>query len=138
MKNFTFKELCRTDTGIMNNPGSVEIIDNLLQLTENILEPLRAAYGHPIFVSSGYRNPKVNRAVGGANNSQHVLGQAADLRVITNGRVNYAENRRLFELIQTLKLPFDQLINEKPMKDGPSWVHVSFGPRNRRQVLTIR
>ncbi len=59
---------------------------------------------------------------------EHVLGQAAD---ITGG--SKAENKKLFDLVRSLKLPFDQLIWEK----GGVWVHVSRGPRNRRQVLSI-
>jgi hypothetical protein len=89
---------------------------------------LRTVYGKPIRVNSGYRCPKLNKAVGGSATSQHVLGQAAD---ITGG--NKSENKILFDLIKSLKLPFDQLIWE----NGGTWVHVSYGPRNRRQVLSL-
>ncbi len=101
---------------------------NLDTLVDKVLDPLREAYGKPIKVNSGYRCPKLNKAVGGSATSQHMTGQAAD---ITAG--SKAENRKLFDLVRSLKLPFDQLIWEH----GGAWVHVSYGPRNRRQVLSI-
>lgn len=131
MKYFTIKELCRSVTaereGIDNTPGDVVKV-HLTLLTERVLDPLREAYGKPIKVNSGYRCPKLNKAVGGSATSQHMTGQAAD---ITGG--SKAENKKLFDLVRSLKLPFDQLIWE----NGGVWVHVSYSPRNRRQVLLI-
>lgn len=131
MKYFTIKELIKSTTATakkIDNTPTKEVEDNLTKLVDKVLDPLREAYGKPIKVNSGYRCPKLNRAVGGSATSQHVLGQAAD---ITGG--SKAENKILFDLIKSLKLPFDQLIWE----NGGAWVHVSFGPRNRRQVLSI-
>lgn len=131
MKYFTIKELIKSTTATakkIDNTPTKEVEDNLTKLVDKVLDPLREAYGKPIKVNSGYRCPKLNRAVGGSATSQHVLGQAAD---ITGG--SKAENKILFDLIKSLKLPFDQLIWE----NGGVWVHVSFGPRNRRQVLSI-
>lgn len=131
MKYFTIKELIKSTTATakkIDNTPTKEVEDNLTKLVDKILDPLREAYGKPIKVNSGYRCPKLNRAVGGSATSQHVLGQAAD---ITGG--SKSENKILFDLIKSLKLPFDQLIWE----NGGVWVHVSFGPRNRRQVLSI-
>jgi len=108
-----------------------EVIDNLKALCEHILEPLRVAVGKSIHINSGYRCAKLNRAVGGAKNSQHVLGQAADLK--PTGMTH----AQLFHKIQELNLPFDQLIWEYGTTKEPAWVHVSFGPRNRRQVLYV-
>ena len=86
-------------------------------------------YGKPITVNSGYRCPKLNDAVGGAKNSQHMRGEAAD---ITAG--SKMENKRLFELIWD-NLPFDQLIDES----NYSWVHVSYvsTSKNRKQILSL-
>ena len=126
MKYFTIKELIKSTTATakkIDNTPTKEVEDNLTKLVDKILDPLREAYGKPIKVNSGYRCPKLNRAVGGSATSQHVLGQAAD---ITGG--SKLENKILFDLIKSLKLPFDQLIWE----NGGVWVHVSFGPRNRR------
>ena len=133
MKYFNYYELTASSTakrkGIDNTPDAT-VRANLTALVANILDPLREAYGKPIVVSSGYRSPKLNKAVGGAAKSQHVTGQAADIHTLSD---TPADNKKLFDLIQSLKLPFDQLINEYNF----NWVHVSFSPRNRRQVLKI-
>lgn len=134
MKYFSMTELTKSATanrrGIDNTP-SEEIRHNLTLLVERILDPLREAWGAPIIVTSGYRCPKLNKAVGGAKTSQHMYGQAADIRTVSD---TAADNRRLFNLIQELKLPYDQLIDEY----GYNWVHVSYGARNRRQILHIK
>lgn len=131
MKYFTFDELSRSDTAtrlnIDNTPSSAAR-SNLAALTDNILAPLREAWGKPITVNSGYRCPALNNAVGGSATSQHMSGQAAD---ITTG--NKVDNARLFQLVQDLGLPFDQLIDEQ----GFAWIHVSYSPRHRRQVLKL-
>ena len=133
-KFFTIDELTKSTTaqqkGIKNIPTK-EVEQNLLALIENILDPLREAYGKPIIVTSGYRCPALNKAVGGASNSQHALGMAADIRTVQDTK---EENKKLFDLIQKLKLPFDQLIDEYNF----NWVHVSYSNRNRRQVLKIK
>lgn len=99
-------------------------------LVANVLDPLRAAWGGPITVTSGYRCPKVNAAVGGSKTSQHMTGEAAD---ITTGSV--AGNKKLFALIRNLNLPFDQLIDE----NGYAWVHVSHrSGANRKAVLRAK
>ena len=134
MKFFTIKELTKSTTaqqkGIKNIP-SKEQEQNLIALIENILDPLREAYGKPIIVTSGYRCQKLNSAVGGAKTSQHLTGEAADIRSVED---TVSENKKLFDLIQKLNLPFDQLIDEYNL----NWVHVSYSKRNRRQVLKIK
>ena len=93
---------------------------------------MREAWGRPIVVNSGYRCPKLNRAVGGVARSQHTKGEAADIRTLSNRRW---ENEQLFKLIVKMKLPFDQLIDEH----GYSWIHVSYSEgKNRRQVLHVK
>lgn len=131
MKYFTIKELCKSSTaiqkGIDNTPNS-EIVSNLKQLVDQVLDPLRKRYGKPIKVNSGYRCPQLNKAVKGATNSQHMKGLAAD---ITAGSVK--ENKILFQLVQELNLPFDQLIDEKKF----SWIHVSVSNKPRKQILHL-
>ncbi len=133
-KYFTINELTKSSTAqrlhIDNNPTQ-EVKDNLNALIDNVLDPLRELYGKPIIVNSGYRSFKLNKAVGGAKNSQHLVGQASDIRTVQNTKES---NKQLFELIKNSKLPFDQLINEYDY----NWVHVSYSPRNRRQILTIK
>ena len=129
MKYFTIKELTKSAkaqaNGIDNTPGKEEI-NNLTQLVDKVLDPLREMYGKPIRVNSGYRCKKLNSLVGGVSNSQHLTGQAADISSYRNTK---SENEILFNLIK--KLPFDQLINEKDF----SWIHVSYSDRNRREII---
>src|SRR5690606_13785286 len=122
-KNFSLAELATTTTGLRNVPTTSELA-HLQMLTRNILQPLRDALGTPVLVNSGFRSAAVNKAVGGAATSQHRLGQAADIRV--NGMTSAQLARRIAEM----GLPFDQLIEE-----FGRWVHVSYGPRHRRQIL---
>lgn len=131
MKYFTIKELCDSDKAkehkINNTPNSI-IIRHLNLLVYFILDPLREKYGKPITVSSGYRCSELNELIGGAKNSQHKKGLAAD---ITAGSIS--ENKKLFDLIIKLNLPFDQLINENNYK----WVHVSYSAKPRKQILKL-
>lgn len=132
MEYFTIKELCCSGTAIrsgIDNTPTAEVRQNLTALVDNILDPLRRAWGRPLAVNSGYRCAALNRAVGGATSSQHLTGHAAD---ITTG--NPTDNRRLFQLVQSLGLPFDQLIDESNF----TWIHISHDPgRNRRQVFKL-
>ena len=114
----------------IDNTPTEDVKKRLKLLIELILDPLREAYGAPIIVDSGYRCPKLNRSVGGSSTSQHKTGEAADIRTVKD---TPEENKKLYDLIKKLKLPFDQLINEY----GFNWVHVSYSPRNRRQELKI-
>jgi zinc D-Ala-D-Ala carboxypeptidase len=135
--NFTLAEMLESQTarrkGISEQfTPSPEVINSLRALCKNILQPLRDAIGGPIKVSSGYRTPRLNRAIGGARNSQHMVGEAADIQGL-----NGLTNKQLFNKIKQLNLPFDQLIWEFGNDQNPAWVHVSFGPRNRRQVIRV-
>lgn len=134
MEYFTMGEFIRSDTAAklgIDNRCKMEHVPNIKALVANVLDPLRKAYGKPIRITSGFRCPKLNKAVGGSPTSQHMKGMAADIVGTPN---TVAENTRLFYLIQSLKLPFDQLIDEKGMK----WVHVSFClKKNRHQVLKL-
>lgn len=131
MKYFTIKELSNSATAVQkkidNTPNS-EVVNNLEKLVEYILDPLRERYGKPIHVNGAYRCPALNKAVGGSKTSQHMLGLAAD---ITAGSV--AKNKILFNLIQELNLPFDQLIDEKNFR----WIHVSYSDKHRKQILHL-
>ena len=132
MKYFTINELTRSITARLNgidNTPSQQVINNLTALVDNVLDPLREAWGKPIHVNSGYRCPALNKAVGGVPASQHMLGEAAD---ITAG--SREANRQLYSLMRQLKLPVDQAINEYDFR----WIHVSYGPRHRRHYFAIR
>lgn len=133
MKYFTLNELTKSATAKrlhIDNTPNVEIKQNLTALVDNILDPLREAWGKPIIVSSGYRCPTLNKAVGGVKNSQHTLGQAADIHTVSD---TVEDNKKLYQLIRELDLPVDQCINEY----NYNWVHVSYSQKNRRQYLSV-
>lgn len=129
---FTLSELTRSDTAQLrhiNNSPNHDEIKRLYALMEECLDPIREAWGKPIGVNSGYRSAQLNAAVGGVATSQHLRGEAADITAGTR-----EDNKRLFYLIQTLGVEFDQLINES----GYKWLHISFKEKgNRRQVLHL-
>lgn len=130
-KYFTFGELCKSDVALQkrieNTPTDAVTIERMNTLMDECLDRVRALWGKPIGVNSGYRSVALNRAVGGEINSQHLRGEAAD---ITTG--SKANNRKLFELIVASDIPFDQLIDEK----GYRWLHISYRKGyNRKQVL---
>ena len=134
MKYFSVSELCASATalreGIDNRPNKCAY--HLLHvLVDQLLDPIREAWGEPIVVSSGYRCKQLNALVGGAKYSHHILGCAAD---IIAG--NKADHHRLFKLIvkmqQSGQIKFTQLIWES---DG-RWIHISYVPGDLRcQVI---
>ena len=134
--HFTIEELYASNTakrlGIDNKP-SVQQMINLVYLSAYVLEPLRVAMDEPIKIGSGFRCQKLNKAVGGVYNSQHLKGQAVDLCI--DGDI--AKGKKWFNYIKD-HLPFDQLIWEHNAK-GTYWVHVSFVfpdfGKNRHQVI---
>ena len=132
-KNLTLQELIDSNTakakGIDNSPTN-EHLRNLIEIANNIFQPLRDGIGKPIRISSGYRSEKLNKAVGGSKTSQHNKGQALDL-VATTGFTN----KDIFDYIKK-NLEFDQLIFEFGTDKNPDWVHVSYNKgKNRNQVL---
>lgn len=124
MKHFSMNELTRSETaerlGIRNNPDE-KVRSRLEQLVENTLDPLREAYGKPINVNSGYRCPRLNKAVGGSANSGHMYGFAAD---ITTGTKK--GNRKLWDIVVQNNIPFTKMIDEQ----GFSWIHISYDADN--------
>lgn len=130
---FTIEELSESNTakqkGINNSPPE-DVKIRMQALIDNVLDPARKEYGSFIRVNSGYRSPALNTAVGGAKNSQHLTGEAAD---ITTGSI---EKDKLLFRILVQQGNFDQLIWEKPK--NTLWIHVSYNAsgRNRGQILS--
>lgn len=140
-KNFTLAELIEAGSarrlGLDDqfNPSD-EIIINLTKLCCNVLQPLRDAVGTSIRVNSGYRSPKVNKAVGGSKTSQHLEGKAADIELWRNGKNC---NQELFDTILKLGLPFCQMIDEFGSDSEPAWIHVSYDEgNNKKEKLRAR
>lgn len=142
-KYFTLEELFHSDKavsmGLNNDPRNILsvnnseiIITNITRLVVEVLDPARELLGKPISVSSGYRSEKLNKAVGGANTSQHLLGEAADITCYNN--------KYLFDIIKQ-NLIFDQLILEESTINGKKveWVHVSYRKgKNRKQAFRMQ
>ncbi len=132
-KNFTLAELCNSATakrfGINNNPDD-KVIKNLELLAKNILQPIRDHFDKAIHIVSGYRSPGLNKKVGGASNSQHLIGQAVD---IDNDNTDIS-NAEIFNYIKE-NIKFDQLIWEFGNDESPDWVHVSYSAKPRKQIL---
>jgi len=138
-KNFSYDELINSTTakrlGLDNTPSEQEK-EKLRKLAIEILQPIRDAWKSPIIVNSAYRSEQVNKAVGGVKNSQHTLGEAADITIGGKDR-----NKKLFNFIYKLisqgKIKVGQLIDEY----NYSWIHVSL-PRNNgkpnNQILHLR
>ena len=86
-ENFSLGELLKSQTaerkGIDNKPSDPSIIVNLQVLCEKVLQPVRDEFNSPVVINSGYRSPKLNKAVGSSSKSQHTKGQAADIEVPT-------------------------------------------------------
>lgn len=121
-KNFDYKEFEKTDVPgmqVKNTIASVEVRDNIKALVDEVLQPLRDAWG-PLAINSGYRCPEVNKAVGGVPTSQHGRGEAADVCPFgRNGHGDIEVVRKLAITARDLGLPFDQMILY------PTFVHFS-------------
>lgn len=128
MKYFTFNEFERSDTAYrhaIDNSIPDNAKTNIAKLVDNVLDPLREAWGKPLTVTSGYRCPALNKAVGGVATSMHLSGSAAD---ITTG--NTVDNRRLYQLAQDLKLPYFELVGKRY---GFKWLHISHDPAREKR-----
>ena len=126
-KNFDWKEFEKSDIAKAHHINNAiidwDVRDNIKALVDCILQPLRDAWGGPLFINSGFRCKKLNELVGGVETSQHCKGMAADVGV--------TDPYALAKLVVKMKLPFDQLILY------PSFVHISYKSEgeNRKQVL---
>ena len=115
--------------GISNMPTPEHIL-NFKLLAEKIFEPIRNHFNVPIRISSGYRSKELNEKIGGSKSSQHCKGEAIDIDMDGTS----ITNKEIFEYIKN-NLPFDQLIYEFGNADSPDWLHVSYVPNGRKQVL---
>jgi putative chitinase len=122
--HFSLAEMTVTTTGLDNTPTQAGMA--ALLITAHGMENVRRIVGdRPCLVTSGYRSPAVNRAVGGVPDSDHALGYACDFHIPGLAAIVAAR------LIAESSLVFDQLILER----HASLIHISFNPRLRRQIL---
>lgn len=136
-KYFELDEFVRSDTAdklkIANVP-TFEVVDHLAELTSKILDPLRAAYGKPITISSGYRCEELNKKVGGSSTSVHKLGYAADM-VVSGSFDEFCDFVKNW--LSKTKTRFDQLILEQDGK-GKRWLHISIYNNLKQQRGQIK
>lgn len=132
--NFSLGEFTRSDTakklGIENECSSVEQVLNLAYLCHMVLQPLRDRFG-PIRITSGYRCPELNRAVGGASNSRHLRGEAADIHL-----PSVEKGKEYLAFLKTLPSVVELIWEESK---GTCWIHVSAKrlAGNRREIKNI-
>jgi hypothetical protein len=147
-EHFTLEEFTTSSTakarGIDNSVSSQRVVENLRNLCEQVLEPLRSYANQPITISSGYRCKALNKVVGGARNSQHMTGEAADIHIplydfkdSTGSRLTDIQLARDWMQWLTDNTDFDQLILET-VNRRIFWLHVSCKrdrSLNRHQVI---
>ena len=132
--HFTLEEFSFSSTAKsrgINNTVPLQFIPSLRNLCEKVLEPLRERVKEPVIISSGYRCPALNKAVGGKNTSQHMKGEACDIYV-----EDVEKLRKWFAIL--MDGDFDQLIFERNRRTEHCWIHVSCKPDtslNRHQVI---
>ena len=134
MKEITIKDLTWSDVAFecgINNQPSYDELCCMHDLIDNVLNPINLRVGE-LKVNSGYRNEKVNRLVGGVRNSQHMKGQAADIRCGSK----YKDNIKYLDEVENFArehLNYDQLIRYD------TFIHLSYNAsRNRRQYIDKR
>ena len=146
MKHFTIQELSKSATAdrlAVDNTPPRAARQMLTILVEQILDPIRCRYGAPIIVTSGYRCPALNTAVGGVANSHHIVGCAADIigglpPPPPTGGGDLLPNRYLLDIIVQMQregaIRFTQLIAEKDYR----WLHISYVPGMlRNQIIDV-
>lgn len=137
MKYFTFRELLHSDLALQNDlvnlpprQEAAKIYFNLVVLVDNVLDPIRERFAIPVIVTSGYRCEKVNKLVGGVDNSQHMKGEAVDFCFAGFSKKEMAA--AFFEIAEEFN--FDQLIYYK--KKGI--IHISYSRKNNRHQIIMK
>lgn len=135
-RNFSWTEFEHTDhtaelakMGVRNIISTFEVRDAVLALVRKVLQPLRDIYQKPMSVNSGYRCPELNKIVGGSSTSQHVKGEAADIKT-----GNQTESYRLARIAKTTPDIFNEI---DQMILYPTFVHFSHRKNGyqRKQIL---
>ena len=123
-ENFSLNEFTKSDTavrkGIDNTPND-DHLKSMKALCENVLQKVRSHFGKSVRITSGYRSPKLNEAIGGVATSSHCKGNAIDLDDV----YGHASNADMYHWIKK-NLSFDQLIWEFGTDMNPNWIHVSY------------
>lgn len=111
-------------------------MDNLKKLIRTVLVPVCKKLGKKLDISSGYRCPKINADVGGAKNSQHMYGEAADIHLVGGTTAELFD--ALYKMIDNKEIEVGQLIWEYGNSSAPQWVHVSIPNKNKlNEIISI-
>lgn len=137
MKYFTFRELLHSNVALQNDvpnlpprEDAAKIYFNLVVLVDNLLDPIRERFAVPMIITSGYRCERLNKLVGGVDNSQHMKGEAVDFCFAGFSKKDMAA--AFFEIAEEFN--FDQMIYYK--KKGI--IHISYSRKNNRHQSIMR
>jgi uncharacterized protein YcbK (DUF882 family) len=135
-ENFSLKEMTQSQTALKNNidnEPNAEQIENLRQLCQTILQPIREDFQLPIKITSGFRSPELCEILGSKSTSQHCANECA----AADFEIPGVDNKKVFKHIIE-NLPFDQIIleyyDDSDINSG--WIHVSWSSNPRGQALT--
>ena len=134
--HISWKEATHSNTATrkgINNTPSPDQVGNMIELAQNVFEPLREWVGEPIRINSFFRSDELNKAIGGSSTSQHCANNGAAMDI--DDDYCSKTNAELFNYIKD-NLEFDQMIWEFGTLENPDWVHVSYKSEgNRKQIL---
>lgn len=132
-KRFSLRELIRSEVAERSGWVDVPTMDTVLNLSElcrRILDPIAFRYGKAVVITSGWRSARLNKAVGGVDNSQHMTGHAADIRPL-----QLSDMGQFWTIIQEMInngiIDPDQVIYYRRRR----FIHISWSDNPRRQIL---
>ena len=139
-ENFDLREVEYSHTAVylgIDNAAPQDVIGNARKFAQLVLQPVREKIGMPFDVSSWYRSPALNKAVGGSATSSHITGMAVDFTI--RGMTAQETYEAVLVALKDMRIQFDQLILEHNTKTGERWVHLGWskqGNRNEHFSLT--
>ena len=137
-EHFSSEEFIRSNTASAHKiDNSVGADFDKLKSVAEMLEKIRVKFGAPIWISSGYRSPKLNSLVHGSSTSQHCKCEAADIKAC-KGKTNGELFKTILSMIKSGELKVGQLIWEKGNDVSPEWVHISIPYRKVNDILKTK
>lgn len=118
--HFSLNEMTKTSYRkylILNKEEAIRYLDNLHDLCDCILEPVRSLINVPVIITSGFRYKKLNKAIGGSKNSQHIVGKAADIEFL-----GIHEGKELLDTFN--KIAFSSIKYSQIIYEFGQWIHI--------------